>query len=146
MKLTAEYLSQLGVSNRLLSDISEELGSDFQLLPEDISVLSEGDFPLERLLKSIVQSDDFSSEHPFFRCCIEFAPRSILSYLGNDISPAILEELILREPVFALQRVIIQSVLYLDMKCIISLSWGGILRDHWFSFFNQFIHIKWIKY
>tara|TARA_B100000029_G_C17355957_1_gene880716 strand:- start:127 stop:942 length:816 start_codon:yes stop_codon:yes gene_type:complete len=106
MKLTVEYLSQLGVSDRLLSDISEEFGDDFQLLPENIRVLSEGDFPLERLLKPIVQSDDFSSEHPLFQCCIEFAPKSILSCLGDDLSPAILEELILREPVFALQRVI----------------------------------------
>ena len=104
MKFTAEDLSELGLSDRLLSNLSEELGSDFQLIPEDMGVLSERNFPLDQLLKPIVQSDGFSSEHPFFGCCIEFAPKSILSYLGDEISPATLEELILREPVYALQR------------------------------------------
>ena len=104
MKFTAEDLSELGLSDRLLSNLSEELGSDFQLIPEDIGVLSERNFPLDQLLKPIVQSDGFSSEHPFFGCCIEFASKSILSYLGDEISPATLEELILREPVYGLQR------------------------------------------
>ena len=104
MIFTAEDLSELGLSDLILSRLSEELGSDFQLHPEDIGVLSEQNFPLDRLLKPIVKSDGFSSKHPFFGCCIEFAPKNILSFLRGEISPATLEKLILKEPVYALQR------------------------------------------
>ena len=104
MEFSAESLSKLGVSDRYISAISKQLGSDFRLRPEELDVLSELDLPLERLMKPIIQSDDFSSKHPFFDFCVDFSPKAILSYQGDDVPASTLEELILREPVYALQR------------------------------------------
>ena len=90
MKFTAEDLSELGLSDRLLSSLSGELGSDFQLIPEDMGLLSERNFPLDQLLKPIVQSDGFSSEHPFSAAVLNLHPNLFSVILEMKYHPLLL--------------------------------------------------------
>ena len=97
-------LSEFGLSSRILTRLSDEMGEEFVLVPENIGQLQELGFPIDRLLKPIIQSDDFSINHSFFERCLEHAPKIFLSRMKNEVSPEVLEQLVLREPVYALQK------------------------------------------
>ena len=101
---TITQLSEFGLSSRILTRLSDEMGEEFVLVPENIGQLQELGFPIDRLLKPIIQSDDFSIDHSFFEYCLEHAPKILLSRMKNEVSPEVLEQLILREPVYALQK------------------------------------------
>lgn len=101
---TITQLSELGLSRRISRSLSDEMGEEFVLVPDNIGQLQELDFPIDRLLKPIIQSEAFSIGHSFFDCCLEYAPKILLSKMKNEVSSERLEQLILREPVYALQK------------------------------------------